>query len=417
MSLRPGRLANRCARMLGRLRVDAESPRSTARVLAILRLALLPIVFAGDRLIDHETVGTGRFDAVIVLAGAYSLLVLADNWRARGPLLPATGQLACDMLLLAALAYESGGAFSELGAAFLALPLGAALLSSPRRTSGVALATGLLYLLVAVAHPETPEHRRLAIALGAGLYVAWDGVAAVVLAALLSARRRRIAELSQARARLVAQAVTAEEHVRRRLSDHLHDEVIQTVLAARQDLAEARGGNGELLDCADLALKQAVTQLREIVMDLHPGYLFDHLGLGAALEAIARQQAARGGFTAHFHVDEAAAEPHDQLVLSLARELLTNAARHSQADNVVVSLAREGEDVVLEVSDDGRGFGQWHRLTALHAGHVGLASLRERVEVAGGSLEISSEPGLGASVRCRIPAGQPATGEPEPAAR
>ncbi len=418
MSAGPSRAgpASRPGRILTRLRPSLESTQGTTRVLAILRLLLLPIVFAGDRLVDHETVGTSRFDVVIVIAAVYSVLVLADNWRDHGPLLSPTAQLSCDMLLVAALTYESGGAFSHLGAAFLALPLGAALLSSPRRTAGVALASGLLYLLVAIAHPETPEHRRLAIALGAGLYVAWDGVVAVLLATVLNARRRRIAELSEARARLVAQAATAEERARRRLSDQLHDEVVQTVLTARQDLAEARLGNGEMLDSADLALKQAIGQLRQIIVDLHPTYLFDHLGLGAALEAIARQQAARGHFTPHFHIDPAAAEPHDQLVLSLARELLTNAARHSQAANVVVSLARDGDDVVLEVSDDGRGFSQWHRLTALRAGHIGLASLRERVEVAGGELEISSGPGQGASVCCRIPAGQLAAPGLEPAA-
>lgn len=407
MSARSRWPAGRLGRLVARLQPGLESTRGTTRVLAILRLALLPVIFAGDRLVDHETVGTSGFDAVIVIATLYSALVLADNWRARGPLLRPTGQLACDMALVAALAYESGGAFSQLGAAFLTLPVAAALLSSPRRTGGVALAAGILYLLLAIVHPETPEHRRLAIALGAGLYVAWDGVVAVLLAAILSARRQRIAELSQARARLVAEAATAEERARRRLSDQLHDEVVQTILTARQDLAEARVGNDEMLGSADLALKQAIGQLRQIIVDLHPTYLFDHLGLGAALEAIGRQQAMRGRFTPHFHVDPSAAAPHDQLVLSLARELLTNAARHSQAANVVLSLARDGEDVVLEVSDDGRGFTHWHHLMALRSGHIGLASLRERVEVAGGKLEISSGPGQGASVRARIPARQP----------
>ena len=404
------------SRLVGRLRSGLASAQGTARVLAVLRLMLLPIVFAGDRLVDHETVGTGRFDVVIAVAALYSLFVLADNRREHSPLLPPTGQLVCDVVLVAALTYESGGAFPELGAAFLALPLGTALLSSPQRTGAVTLGAGLLYLVVAIMHPETPEHRRLAIGLGAGLYVLWEGGAAIVLAAVLSARRHRIAELSQARARLVAQAVTAEERARRRLSDHLHDEVVQTILTARQDLAEARQGSSEMLDSADQALKQVVGQLRQIIVDLHPSYLFDHLGLDAALEAIARQQAARGRFTPHFHIDPAAVGPHDQLVLSLGRELLTNAARHARADNVVVSLARHGDDVVLEVSDDGRGFSQWHRLSALRAGHIGLASLRERVEVAGGELQISSSPGQGASVCCRIPAGQPVAARLEPAA-
>lgn len=384
---------------------DLETHRRAARALAILRPLLLPIVFAGDRLlVDHDLVGTSPFDAVLVAAAAYSLLVLIESWRPRGPALPLAGVLVCDVLFVAALTYESGGAFSRLRAAFLALPLGAALLGAPRRTAAVAVATGILYMIVALVHPVSPGNRRLSVALAEGLYLVWFGLAAVVLAALMNARRHRILDLAQARGRLVAQAVTAEERARRGLSAYLHDEIIQTLLSARQDLAEARSGRVEMLGSAERALREAVEQLRAIVVEVHPNYLLDHLDLESALQAIAAQQAGRGRFEAHFHIDPTAPTTHNQLVLSLARELLVNVTRHANAQNVVVTLKSERGELVLEVLDDGRGFTEHQRRAALQAGHIGLASARERVEVAGGAVEISSRPGTGTLVRCRIPA-------------
>lgn len=132
--------------------------RVAARALAVLRLFLLPIVFAGDRLVAHPTVGTSQFDAVFAVACVYSVAVAWESWRPRGPRLPAGLVLTCDLLFVAALTYESGGAFSELHAAFLALPLGAALLLSPRRTAMLSVATGLVYIVVAVAHPAPAGH-------------------------------------------------------------------------------------------------------------------------------------------------------------------------------------------------------------------------------------------------------------------
>lgn len=383
---------------------DLDTHRAAAKALAILRLLLLPIVFAGDRLVDHDLVGTGRFDVVLAAAAVYSLLVLIETWRPRGPALPLAGVLVCDVLFVAALTYESGGAFSQLRAAFLALMLGAALLGAPRRTAAVALATGVLYMIVAVLHPVVPGTRKLSVALAQGLYLVWFGLAAVVLAALLNARRKRILDLAAARGRLVAQAVSAEERAHRTLSGYLHDEVIQTLLATRQDLAEARAGRAEMLAPAECALRQVVDQLRAIVVEVHPNYLLDHLDLESVLHTIAQQQAVRGGFKAHLRVDPALPGTRSQLMLSLARELLVNVAQHAAADNVVVTLSSEGDELVLEVADDGCGFTEHQRRAALQAGHIGLASARERVEVAGGAVEISSAPGTGTSVRCRIPA-------------
>ena len=139
---------------------EGSDQRIAARSLAVVRVLLLPIVLAGDRLVSHPTVGTRHFDLVLGIACGYCLMVLAEAWRPGGPRLPVGVVLTCDLLLVGALTYESGGAFSQLHAASLALPLAAALLLAPRRTAAVAVATGIVYLLVAVTHPATHGTKR-----------------------------------------------------------------------------------------------------------------------------------------------------------------------------------------------------------------------------------------------------------------
>jgi PAS domain S-box-containing protein len=87
-------------------------------------------------------------------------------------------------------------------------------------------------------------------------------------------------------------------------------------------------------------------------------------------------------------------------LLRVVREALTNIRRHSGAEHAAVALRTEGEDLIAEVSDDGRGFG-----AKVRAGG-GSRSMRERAAALGGRLEVESEPGLGTTVRLRVPAGE-----------
>jgi two-component system NarL family sensor kinase len=201
----------------------------------------------------------------------------------------------------------------------------------------------------------------------------------------------------------VAQAVEAEESARKRLSDELHDHAIQNVLTARQDVADALHGDTGALERADRALRLALEQLRSIVRELHP-HLLTYLDLPSTLDAIAEQHAARGGYTVKMTIEPAAVGIHDELVVSLVRELLSNIAKHARATRAAVTLTRENHDVALEVTDDGRGFTAERQVAALVEGHIGLASSRERVEASGGRFQIKSKPGSGTRVRCTIPA-------------
>jgi signal transduction histidine kinase len=109
-------------------------------------------------------------------------------------------------------------------------------------------------------------------------------------------------------------------------------------------------------------------------------------------------------------VDPAAAGHHDELVVVLARELLSNAASHSGAAHVVLTVAADSERIELEVRDDGAGFDPARRTAALRDGHIGLASCERRVQTVGGELVVESTPRRGTTVRATLPrAAGPAT--------
>jgi len=220
-----------------------------------------------------------------------------------------------------------------------------------------------------------------------------------------------IAALATLRGRLVAENLEAEERVRQRISEQLHDGALQDLLAARQDLVEAATDEAsdamrtEMLGYAREGVERAVKLLREAVHALHPVVL-QHGGLEAAMQAAAHQAARQGGFRAEVTVDPAATGLRDELVMSLARELLNNCAKHAQAEHVNVLVSRDDGIVLLEVADDGVGLDPRAVEQAPMNGHIGLASLAQRVEAVGGTLALGEgTSGGGTTVAARLPIG------------
>jgi two-component system NarL family sensor kinase len=143
-----------------------------------------------------------------------------------------------------------------------------------------------------------------------------------------------------------------------------------------------------------------IEHLREAMLALHPVTL-ERGGLEQALGAVARQAARQGGFELSADVDPDV--PGGELVLAVARELLANAARHSGASQVGLLIARDGDGVVVEVADDGSGMDPERRREALSEGHIGLASVAQRVEAAGGTFTLETGPGEGTTARASLP--------------
>ena len=259
---------------------------------------------------------------------------------------------------------------------------------------------------VVVGGAEAPFGVLMAVADHAGRFGEEDIGFLQSLANLLAegvGRRRaaeEIAELAAARGRLVAQALDAEERARRSMSESLHDGALQDILAAGHDLWAL--GDAPGAEPARAMLRDVVARLRAVMVALHPTVLA-YGGLDAALRAVAAQQSVAGGFEVEVDVDPAAIGQRDELLLSVARELLTNAARHARASRVELTLRSVPEGVVLEVADDGGGVPAGREREALAEGHIGLATSAERVAAVGGRLALEPLPGGGTRARAELP--------------
>lgn len=201
----------------------------------------------------------------------------------------------------------------------------------------------------------------------------------------------------------------AEE--RSRLAHELHDAVSQKLFSLRLTAQAAAAlvdrdpvrAKDELQQVALLAA-EAADELRAAVVELRPAAL-DEDGLVATLrtqvQVLDRAHSARVTFTARgFRALPAAQE---EAMLRVAQEALHNALRHSGAGHVDVTLDRRGNGAVLRVTDDGRGFDP---RTVRRAGrHLGLVSMRDRADGAGGTLTVESAPGKGTTIEMEAPGG------------
>jgi two-component system, NarL family, sensor kinase len=376
--------------------------------LAALRVALVPAVLLGERLVDHPSAHTGGFPFVLAAFAVWALALLALRimaaaGRARVPGLLERVEPFVDLAGIAALTYASGGPFSETATVFFALPVLAAVRLRPRLTAGWTLLAIAAYVALSLAHPTAGEEQATARVVSQVVYLAWIGAAATLVSHVLHQRNLAIADLAEQRGQLAAHALTAEQRERRRLSETLHDESLPALSLARQELVDYRqSGREASFDRAREMIEQAMAQLRGEIFELHP-YVLDYAGLPAALRAIADRYSERMGAEVAVAVDPAASGHHDDLIVVIARELLANAAKHSRASRVDVTVAADAERIELEVRDDGVGFAANRPAAALLDGHIGLASTEQRARSAGGDLVISSAPGRGTTVRATLP--------------
>jgi two-component system sensor histidine kinase UhpB len=215
---------------------------------------------------------------------------------------------------------------------------------------------------------------------------------------------RMMRRLEAERRRAGSAALRAQEEERARVARDLHDEVNQSLTGLLLRLEAVREAappelEPELAETRLLA-NQAMSELLSLARQLRPTAL-DDLGLAAAIAGQVRQ-VERPGLSAELATkgDFSDLEDDVQLVVyRVAQEALTNAARHSEAGRVAVSLRRTGQGVELEVADDGRGFPFEQSERGL-----GIGGMRERALLIGAELTIESRPGHGTTVRLDIPA-------------
>ena len=202
---------------------------------------------------------------------------------------------------------------------------------------------------------------------------------------------------------------TAIIEERSRLARDLHDSVSQSLygvmLFARAGRDALESGETEAL-AVDLkrveenALR-AMKEMRLLLFQLQPLAL-DQTGLEAALAQRFEQVEGRLGIDAELSIDpDIALTPHQgESLYRLASEALNNALKHAEASRVSVRLVREGDEFILTITDNGRGFDA----RQMAGPGMGLANMHYRAERLGGRLDIHSAPGEGTVIRCRIPA-------------
>ncbi len=380
-----------------------------AIALALLRATLVIIILIGEQLIDTRQLADSGFFYVLAAAAAYAGAgIVFVRSRLHGHVAQKFEQLqpALDVLFLAALAYTSGGGFSDLRKAFFVIPLAAAFRERPRQTAGwslVAVAAFTVQAAFAQGRPVGAQNSWLQATAIQDLYLAWTGVAATLLALALRRRQQQIEQLAAARLRLVTHAIESVERERTRLAGALHDSPVQNLIAARHDLRRAeRSADLDSFRRVHDALDNTIEQLRDEIVRLHP-HVLDHVGLRAALEQVARRHSEETGVRVALEVAPEADFPHQKVLFALGRELLGNAAKHGRPREIRLRLTRREDCIVLEVTDDGCGIEDGRMRQALLDGHIGLAAATERIEALHGSVAVTTAPGRGTSVRVTLP--------------
>lgn len=214
--------------------------------------------------------------------------------------------------------------------------------------------------------------------------------------------QRAVAENEALQAELVSRArddgVTQE---RQRLAREIHDTIAQSLAGIVTQLEASVGGERQqrALELAREALREA----RRSVLDLAPPAL-EEATLPAALESLARDRGPGAGVQAEVTITGDPVPLHPEVestVLRVSQESLTNTAKHARASRVGVTLSYAGDEIVLDVRDDGVGFDP-RRPVGRSA--FGLRGMRQRVERLAGTLTLESSPGSGTAVSVRLPA-------------
>jgi two-component system sensor histidine kinase UhpB len=226
------------------------------------------------------------------------------------------------------------------------------------------------------------------------------------LVALAAAFNEMMARLREERRAGSRAALLAQERERLRIAQALHDEAGQTLTAVALEIERA-AENGSEADRARMAaiaaqLHDTLDEIRRISRELRPEAL-DDLGLVNALIALSSRVARQGGIRVERDLGAQLPELSEDVelvVYRVAQEALTNVLRHADASRCLVRLSMQGEELTLEVVDDGVG------MPARPGGEtIGIEGMRERALLAGGRLSIGPGPAGGTAVVLRIPLG------------
>ena len=207
--------------------------------------------------------------------------------------------------------------------------------------------------------------------------------------------------------------IEAQEDERRRIARELHDQIGQILTAVKMNLHTVQKVCTSTEACSYVkdnieAVDEALRIVRDLSVDLRPPVL-DDLGLVTALRWYVDRYTNRTGLDVEVVIkslddNERFSRDIETACFRIAQEALTNIARHANATQVVVQLAKDENNLVLLVKDDGAGFDpEQLRKQSSRTATLGLVSMQERAHAAGGVLEIDSEISKGTVIRLTLP--------------
>ncbi|MER6346561.1 sensor histidine kinase [Streptomyces sp. NPDC001595] len=227
----------------------------------------------------------------------------------------------------------------------------------------------------------------------------------------IAALEKALAENAALHAQLVLQAREAGvADERRRLAAEIHDTIAQglagiiaqlQVVASTTDPGLAR----EHLDRAQTLARHSLGEARRSVQNLSPVAL-EHDTLPEALKKTVGEWSERTGVAVRFTVTGTEEPLHGEVaatLLRIAQEALANAARHAEATRAGVTLSYMGDEITLDVRDDGRGFDPLAVPPRTGSGGFGLHGMRTRAERIAGTVAVESEAGQGTAISARVP--------------
>jgi signal transduction histidine kinase len=212
----------------------------------------------------------------------------------------------------------------------------------------------------------------------------------------------------QERRQLVSRLVTAREEEAQRIAGEIHDDPLQKLSAAALRLGMLRMGvdkekEAETISQVQKAIDDTMGRLRRMLFELSPRTL-ETGGLGKALEEYVEHANQEEGTSYHLN-DELHTELDDEnrtIAYRVILEAISNIRKHAAADNATVHLEDVDSGLHCTVTDDGKGIAAEDLGVSL-PGHMGTASMRQRVVMAGGWIEINSVPDQGTTVEFWLP--------------
>ncbi|HKD08977.1 MAG TPA: ATP-binding protein [Bryobacteraceae bacterium] len=233
---------------------------------------------------------------------------------------------------------------------------------------------------------------------------------ALILALLVQRSRRRRAE-HEVRD-LAGKLIVAQEEERKRIARELHDDLSQQLAAVglsvssiRRDMASSLPKEYRKFEELQYRLTSLHDDIHRLSHNLHPA-LIETVGLSAALRQYAHNRTELTGVVVDVKINLASETvPHDAALClyRVAQESLRNVVKHSGARRAEISLNEFDDALELTVRDWGEGFDSQGKTPN---GGLGLTSMKERVRLAGGVLDIESAPREGTRIRARLPFGE-----------